>query len=171
MTDSTDCSTQFRKAMPPEPWTRNTQGEKFEALSKLIEDATQSDLFLHRGARYEHLDDVYTNLTSQLKEKGQKSGRVSLPNGINVEVHQTNGIPNLIIFDDVTKGIQETSTFSETNGRITSDKVSYCGVSRYREFSEQGETKRVYSFPGGTYEKTGNDAVKFLMTPSDKTDK
>ncbi|HEY9756610.1 MAG TPA: hypothetical protein V6C97_15690 [Oculatellaceae cyanobacterium] len=167
MSDSSSggCGARFKKAMPPEPWTTATSAEAFRPLVDLIDASTQSNLFRSIGQRYESNGDQTYDFLHDLREQKQTSGKTTLTNGVELEAHLTNGVPSLLIYDDKQEGLKETVTLNETSGVIQSDKVEFCGVSRFRQFSQFGETKRIYSFDGGNIERTAGNPVQFHTEP------
>ncbi|HEY9683323.1 MAG TPA: hypothetical protein V6C86_17220 [Oculatellaceae cyanobacterium] len=160
-----DCGARFKKAMPPEPWTTATSAEAFRPLVELIDASTQSNLFRSVGQRYESNGDQAYQFLHELREQNESSGKTTLTNGVELEAHLTNGVPNLLIFDDKQEGLKETVTMNETSGIIQSDKVEFCGVSRFRQFSQFGETKRIYSFDGASIERTAGTPIQLHIEP------
>ena len=146
-----DCRTEFKLAMPHKV-DEHTPVAKFNPLVDEIEKHTQAAMFRHTG-RYKTNGDYY-ELAHDLDDQGKDSGTTKFKNGVTAEVYQTDGWPTQLILEDKGFNLKETVTLDETH-RITSDKVTFCGVSRTREFSPGGESYRSYSFPGGAIEQSG----------------
>ena len=147
------CDREFVDVAPKKPWTSKTPEASFEPLINRIEEHTQSDLFRSSG-KYTGNEDFYA-LSQDADASGHAEFKKTFENGVVLFAQQTKGWPTRLELEDKAHHLKETTKFDETVHRITEDKVEYCGVSRERKFSEQGETYRAYSFDGGKVEKTG----------------
>jgi|GEM_PF-4579105 len=156
MTDKANasCRAEFDQAAPSKPWAKDSSVAAFEPLIGVIDKHTQSDLFRRAGSKYEANGDYY-ELAKDLESEGKPSGKTTFANGVTAQVEQTDGWPTKLVLEDKAAGVKETVTMNETSHIIETDKVEYCGVSRSRKFSTNGETFRSYGFAGGSVEKSG----------------
>jgi hypothetical protein len=155
MTDvgAKNCKSEFAQLSPEKPWTAQTPVANFEPLVNRIEQHTQSDLFRRQG-KYAANDEYY-DLAKEVNKHNQADVKKTFDNAVTLEMHQQSGWPVQLIIEDKSAHLKETVHLSDISHRIIDDKVEYCGVSRLRKFSEQGESFRAYTFNGGSIEQTG----------------
>ncbi len=159
MTDSSakNCKSEFDQLAPEKPWTAQTPVANFEPLINRIEEHTQADMFRREG-KYA-ADPDYYNLAVEMNKKHQADIKGTFSTGVTLEMHQEGHWPVTLILEDKAAHLKETVHSSDVSGRILDDKVEYCGVSRFRQFSEEGVSLWAYSFNGGSVEKTSSGKV------------
>jgi hypothetical protein len=159
MTDisAKNCKSEFDRLAPEKPWTAQTQVASFEPLINRIEEHTQADLFRREG-KYAADDDHYA-LAKEMDKRDQADIKKTFSNGVTLQMHQEGHWPVTLILEDKAAHLKETVHSSDVSGRILDDKVEYCGVSRFRQFSEEGVSLWSYSFSGGSVEKTSTGKV------------
>jgi hypothetical protein len=152
------CRAEIDKAMPAKPWSADMQMQGFTPLINLIDRDAQSDLFRHQGKYKDNID--YYDLAKELDAQGKTSGIDKDKKGVSVSLEQSDGWPTHLTIEDGKGHLKETVEMDPDSHNIKSDKVEYCGVSRYREWDPSSIVPALtsYSFPGGKIESTPNSA-------------